>query len=326
LGAVDDEELEASPRADHGHEVFDRLNRDLSLATTFDLGEQELQARFNTYDSMLNPGASSPAAAPSGPLGLQMSDLEADLAALRTGTPQAPAQAHPEPPAAPAPPDTPKPSEAPQAESSPPPAATTPATPAGEATKQTQAPIEPPPAPAAEEAPTTDTGVGESPASPEPTVRVQHTVPSVQAQEGLSPWAACAAMLVAWRDKVEIDPKELVARKGHWEKYKDAIGRVGSTALDSWKLKQGGPTVLDVESIQQLMAAHGPLLIARSETDAKPRVLTAVVGDGSGAGTKLRFKDPNTASDNNGSPQETFDTFHEWQSEGDKPGVYYAQV
>src|SRR5215472_2447680 len=52
---------------------------------------------------------------------------------------------------------------------------------------------------------------------------IWHEVPLVPQLTGMSCWAAAAAMIVGWRDCVDIDPTEVAHGVGRWEAYRDGL-------------------------------------------------------------------------------------------------------
>ena len=117
---------------------------------------------------------------------------------------------------------------------------------------------------------------------------------------GVSCWAAAAAMVVGWRDRVSIDPAQIAARSGYWERFSGPIGLSPSNHDEfghAWGLQVEPPMDYAVDGFGALLANNGPLWVARVPT-GNPRTsghavcVVALRGDGTPDGTQVTFHDP----------------------------------
>jgi len=146
---------------------------------------------------------------------------------------------------------------------------------------------------------------------------IQYDVELVPQQTDMSCWAAGAAMLVGWFDKVCINPEEIASQIGYWAQY-DSQGLNASdlTMLNHWYLKAEPPQSYTVEGFVQMLGTHGPLWVATHEGGPHVRVVAGASGDGTPEGTILKIYDPwqrgmrRFRSSNTGSVYQ--ETFAEW--------------
>src|SRR5262249_58647305 len=82
---------------------------------------------------------------------------------------------------------------------------------------------------------------------------IWHEVPLVQQTTGMSCWAAAAAMLVGWRDCIDIDPDEVARGTGRGGAYRDGLVPEDVRAVsEAWGLIVEPPKRYTVESLPEL--------------------------------------------------------------------------
>ena len=138
-----------------------------------------------------------------------------------------------------------------------------------------------------------------------PAVDVTYDVPLLGQQTGMSCWAASAAMIVAFRDQVSINPFD-VATAGdpthssltanYWDAYGDGIS-FSATNLAKlasvWGLALEPPQNFTVQGLKTMLEQYGPLWVGGAAgIGAHVRVITGIHGDGTPAGTSVVINDP----------------------------------
>jgi hypothetical protein len=122
---------------------------------------------------------------------------------------------------------------------------------------------------------------------------VWHEVPLVQQLTGMSCWAAAAAMLVGWRDRIDIEAEEVAAGAGYWEAYRDGLTPEDvQTLADAWGLVIEPPRNYTVSSLRELLERNGPLWVGEASPGLHVVVITGMRGDGTPHGTQVRIADP----------------------------------
>jgi len=122
---------------------------------------------------------------------------------------------------------------------------------------------------------------------------VWHEVPLVQQLTGMSCWAAAAAMLVGWRECVDVNPEEVAHGAGHWEAYRDGLEPEDvETLADAWGLVIEPPRRYSVSSLRELLERNGPLWVGEASPGLHVIVIAGMAGDGTLSGTKVRIADP----------------------------------
>lgn len=121
---------------------------------------------------------------------------------------------------------------------------------------------------------------------------IQYDVELVPQQTGMSCWAAGAAMLVGWRDRVSIDPSEIARGVGYWSAYQNGLNANDTTMLSYWGLAYEAPQTYTVQGFVDLLARYGPLWVATHEGGPHIRVVAGISGDGTPDGTVLTIYDP----------------------------------
>ncbi|HJU73576.1 MAG TPA: papain-like cysteine protease family protein [Gemmatimonadaceae bacterium] len=153
-------------------------------------------------------------------------------------------------------------------------------------------------------------------------IDVRHDVQLVPQLTGFSCWAAGAAMLVGWRDKMSIDPSAIARATGYWAQYAQGLHAEDGNMFKVWRLTPEPAQTYTVQGFADLLRKHGPLWVASAEPGPHIRVVTGMVGDGTPTGTLVYINDPweqgmqTFRADNRGSRYtETYQRFVEKQSE-----------
>jgi N-acetyl-anhydromuramyl-L-alanine amidase AmpD len=111
----------------------------------------------------------------------------------------------------------------------------------------------------------------------------------------MSCWAAAAAMVVGWRDRISIDPTEIAHGSGHWEQYTSGLFASEFPALrDGFKLDAEPLQSFTIDAIRALLESKGPLWVAADVPGFHAIAVTGIYGDGSqdGSDTFVRIADP----------------------------------
>ncbi len=153
-------------------------------------------------------------------------------------------------------------------------------------------------------------------------IEVMYDVPLIPQQTGMSCWAAGAAMLVSWRDRISIDPSEIAAARGYWAQYQQGLDPEDTGIFPVWGMVAEPAQTYTVEGFKQLLETYGPLWVASATPSAHIRVVTGLRGDGTPEGTFVYINDPwergmkSFRSSNRGSRyQETYAEFVQKQAE-----------
>ena len=124
-------------------------------------------------------------------------------------------------------------------------------------------------------------------------IDIMYEVQLVPQQTGMSCWAAGAAMLVGWRDRVSIDPIDIAARLGYGAQYEvDGLSGSDTEMFRAWGLVPEPPQSFSVASFKQMLEDFGPLWVASAVPSAHIRVVTGMIGDGTPDGTTVYINDP----------------------------------
>lgn len=144
---------------------------------------------------------------------------------------------------------------------------------------------------------------------------------------GMSCWAASAAMVVGWRDRLSIDPADIAGGLGDWKAYSAGLYPKDHAALgDAWGLVKEPPQSYSVEGFRRLLEQSGPLWIGVAVPSGHAVVVTGLSGDGTPAGTIVRYHDPWPPDAGAAAQSKSFETFiREYEnritSEGDTVNV-----
>jgi N-acetylmuramoyl-L-alanine amidase len=138
-----------------------------------------------------------------------------------------------------------------------------------------------------------DAGSASISASSRESIDIWHEVPLVPQLTGMSCWAAAAAMIVGWRDCIDIDPEEVARGTGRWEAYRDGLEPEDVDALaGAWGLRSEEPQSYTVDELRRLLERFGPLWVGESSGGLHVVVVSGVYGDGTPGGTFVRVLDP----------------------------------
>ena len=122
---------------------------------------------------------------------------------------------------------------------------------------------------------------------------VWNEVPLVPQLTGMSCWAAAAAMVVGWRDRVPVEPQEVAAGVGRWSAYQDGLVPEDLEHLArAWGLVVEPPIDWDVEQLRERLEQQGPLWMGEASPGLHSIVVTGVYGDGSPQRSFARVNDP----------------------------------
>lgn len=122
---------------------------------------------------------------------------------------------------------------------------------------------------------------------------VRYDVQLVPQLTDMSCWAAGAAMLVGFRERMSVDPSEVARAAGYWAQYKDGLHPTDTQVLENvWGLKTEQAQTYTVEGFRELLETYGPLWTAGAEPAPHIRVVAGMVGDGTPDGTRLTILDP----------------------------------
>jgi N-acetyl-anhydromuramyl-L-alanine amidase AmpD len=121
-------------------------------------------------------------------------------------------------------------------------------------------------------------------------------VEAVYQPTGVSCWAAAAAMVVGWRDRISINPEEFARHEGRWSEYKQTglYTNDNDEFAAAWGLSVEPPQSYSVEGFRQVLAYSGPLWIGRLVGGSSGHAVCVygISGDGSPDGTTIHFHDP----------------------------------
>jgi len=122
---------------------------------------------------------------------------------------------------------------------------------------------------------------------------VWNEVPLVPQLSGMSCWAAAAAMLIGWRECVDVDPEEIARGAGRWEDYRDGLRAddIGTLAR-ACGLTAEPIERLSVARLRELLEGYGPLWVGEAHSGLHVVVITGAGGDGTPDGTMVRVADP----------------------------------
>jgi hypothetical protein len=122
---------------------------------------------------------------------------------------------------------------------------------------------------------------------------VRFPVQLVPQQTGRSCWAAGAAMVVGWRDRVSINPDEIARAAGYWRQYAEGLEAEDTNLLERvWGLQTEPGQSYSLDGFRRLLDTYGPLWTAGAVPGAHIRVVAGMYGDGSPNGTMVVLYDP----------------------------------
>jgi N-acetyl-anhydromuramyl-L-alanine amidase AmpD len=121
-------------------------------------------------------------------------------------------------------------------------------------------------------------------------------VESVGQPTGVSCWAAAAAMVVGWRDRISINPEEFARHEGRWSEYNESGLWTNSNDefAAAWGLVVEPPMSYTVEGFARVLESNGPLWIGRLVGGSSGHAVCVygLRGDGTPDGTQVIYHDP----------------------------------
>ena len=118
-------------------------------------------------------------------------------------------------------------------------------------------------------------------------------VPLVNQLTNMSCWAASAAMIVGWRDRVSINPSEIARGAGEWAAYANGLSPSDiPTLAEAWGLTVEPPQCYTIDGLRYLLADNGPLWVAAAVPGLHAIVVTGLYSDGDPENTFVRINDP----------------------------------
>ncbi|MGQ0537705.1 MAG: papain-like cysteine protease family protein, partial [Gemmatimonadaceae bacterium] len=136
----------------------------------------------------------------------------------------------------------------------------------------------------------------DAPALGKPAVDVEWPgVMAIPETNGVSSWIAAAASIAAWLAGRAGQLGDLAARAGNLLKSGSIDSANLAAFAQAWDLVPASGTALGVQQFRDLLAGMGPLWIAAAGSPHAV-VVSGLVGDGTSEGTRVRIKDPWTAS------------------------------
>jgi N-acetylmuramoyl-L-alanine amidase len=120
-----------------------------------------------------------------------------------------------------------------------------------------------------------------------------HEVPLVHQTTGMSCWAAAAAMIVGWRDCIDVDPEEVARGSNRWEAYREGLEPHDVDGLaTAWGLVVEPSRAYSVGDLRALLERYGPLWMGEASPGLHVVVIAGMHGDGTLQGTFVRVADP----------------------------------
>ena len=123
---------------------------------------------------------------------------------------------------------------------------------------------------------------------------VWNEVPLVAQSTGMSCWAAAAAMLIGWRERLAVNPDEVARGAGRWSEFKNGLHPEDVAGFaDQWGLvPEEGDEIWAVDRFRRLLDQYGPLWVGEASPGLHAVVITGLFGDGTPEGTHVRVNDP----------------------------------
>lgn len=122
---------------------------------------------------------------------------------------------------------------------------------------------------------------------------IWHEVPLIAQETGMNCWAAAAAMIVGWRDQINCETNNIVEKM--LNKQANNIGLFPQdvqTLAQVWGLLIEPPQTYIVDSLKELLLAHGPLWFGQANPGLHVIVITGMYGNGTPDKTYVRINDP----------------------------------
>lgn len=109
----------------------------------------------------------------------------------------------------------------------------------------------------------------------------------------MSCWAASAAMVVGWLERMSVDPTAIVAGTGDWAAYTKGLNPSDVPSLASaWGLIQESPQSYSIDGLRTLLQNKGPLWVGAAVPGLHAIVITGMYSDGTVDNTFVRINDP----------------------------------
>lgn len=122
---------------------------------------------------------------------------------------------------------------------------------------------------------------------------VWNEVPLVPQLTGMSCWAAAAAMVVGWRDRMAADPRQVARGAGSWQAYAGGLRPSDvQTLARAWGLVEERRETWTVGELRRILQRHGPVWLGEASPGLHSIVVTGMHGDGTPDGTWVRVNDP----------------------------------
>jgi hypothetical protein len=122
---------------------------------------------------------------------------------------------------------------------------------------------------------------------------IWHEVPLVQQLTGMSCWAAAAAMIVGWRDCIDIEAADVAQGARNMAAYRDGLEpRDVEGFARAWGLEIAYLRELSVPSLRRLLEAYGPLWVGEASPGLHVIVVAGMYGNGTVDGSFVRIADP----------------------------------
>lgn len=122
---------------------------------------------------------------------------------------------------------------------------------------------------------------------------IWHEVPLVPQRTEMSCWAAAAAMIVGWRDCLDVAQEDIVRGTGQWASYREGLHPADVADLRRvWRLDAVDDGRVDLPTLRGLLERHGPLWVGEAAPGLHVVTLTGAYGDGTPEGSFLRVNDP----------------------------------
>lgn len=121
---------------------------------------------------------------------------------------------------------------------------------------------------------------------------IWHEVPLLGQHTGMSCWAAAAAMIVGWRESINVEATDVVNGLGYWHAYQSGLRPKDTEELcKHWGLIPVKENIHSVEQMATLLKRYGPLWLGEAVPGLHVVVVTGMYGDGTRRGTMVRVND-----------------------------------
>ncbi len=122
---------------------------------------------------------------------------------------------------------------------------------------------------------------------------LSHQVPLVPQLNGMSCWAAAAAMIIGWREAIPVEGPDVAKGAGRWAAFTRGLRpRDVHHLAKVWGLSTVQEQHHDATSLRQLLERFGPLWIGEAVPGLHVVVVVGMHGDGTPEGTTVRINDP----------------------------------